>query len=1220
MALAAPHSSWSLPVVKDPGTRREPPRLPMVAGELLVRLRPDFPACAHCLLEKGAGFKSVTGTSVLDQVRLKHGITRMDPVFGGVHAAEQRKTAQQRFASYQPSAIAHQPIEQTYLVRVDPKTDVLAVAADFRRDPNVVSAEPNYIYKAQGTEGSRQRAVGSELETVGSRQRAVGSGAGTAAGSSFSVPGSAFSIASTPPQDSLSRMGEGEGEGDTTTASSLPNDPFLNSSGSWGQDFPDLWGLFQIHAPEAWALSQGEGVIVAVVDTGIDITHPDLAANVWHNTAEIPGNGIDDDGNGFIDDVDGWDFTRTCVTYKGGVCITVKERGPDVNDDLGHGTHVAGTIAAVGDNGIGIIGVAPKATVMAVKGLDQSGSGSSQDLAEALVYAAENGAQVINTSWSGPPSDTIKVAIDYVTQTFDAVVVASVGNDAAPLEQGYYPANLASVIAVGATTHTDEAAPFSNFGGTLDLMAPGGGDPEPTTATSPDQSILSLLAKDSDFGRVCNEVCHDHPDDLGQTCETICEVAPEVIAEDYVRVAGTSFAAPHVSGVAALVRSRHPEFTRAQVQRVLVNTADDLGSAGWDRTFGYGRVNAVRAVAVDDSPVAQIFTPDNNGKLWERDFPFAVRGDAFSPGSALRAWRLSVRGEGQTHAREIAHGSEPVVNGVLATVKLGRLYRLYPGRRYVFELEVEDTTSAIATDSKTFLIPKPLFASIPIPDRFDEGGGDLMISADGTRLKVSHADRTTHDGTDWLFDSITRQLRMLPCGRFLAPDGRHASCFGTIPGIDASGLYDIDHNSSQLLPYEVLPGPMDEHGDRIAFTSADDPLGENPDGSSEVFLYDVSRGLLRQITHGPNLSRNGNEVDELQLSADGQRVVFRSLNELDPTVPAFGPGQAFVSDSLTGVIRQLTNRNDPSRNVERLSLSADGTRLAYQQAAPGTFEGIFLQEVGSGAVEHVLDSSLGFPNIPVLSGDGRILAFNAAADLDPRVGNEDLNFEVFVLDLATREITQVTDTIDGPLGEDAQAVDFRGDVVLIGGEGALNGLHLTPSVIRSVRQRHRNHPPTLDAPTELRAQEGRMLRTVLRASDQDGDPLTFYVERVPVYVPGSGSRLRDLANSQLIDHGDGTADLWFTPQPNETGQYPLRIAVFDEVGGVDIKDVTLIIEDSHPLGDANCDGRLDSQDIAAAVTALFDGTALVRCISADSDGDGTVRANDLVVILRELSG
>ncbi|MBI4517710.1 MAG: hypothetical protein HY699_18035, partial [Deltaproteobacteria bacterium] len=144
---------------EPPGKDRQPSRPPAVAGQLLVRLRSDFPECAHCLVASGRGLTAATGTRVLDQVRLKHGITAMEPVFGGVHAAERRKAAQQRFgakgarggAGTVDRRLSTVDLSQIYLVRVDPKADVLKVAADFRRDPNVVSAEPNYLYSIKST-------------------------------------------------------------------------------------------------------------------------------------------------------------------------------------------------------------------------------------------------------------------------------------------------------------------------------------------------------------------------------------------------------------------------------------------------------------------------------------------------------------------------------------------------------------------------------------------------------------------------------------------------------------------------------------------------------------------------------------------------------------------------------------------------------------------------------------------------------------------------------------------------------------------------------------------------------------------------------------------------------------------------------------------------------------------------------------------------------------
>src|SRR6266704_2797743 len=160
-----------------------------------------------------------------------------------------------------------------------------------------------------------------------------------------------------------------------------PNDPM----------YPQLWGLnnigqtggtvdADIDAPEAWDVQTGsQDVVVAVIDTGVDYNHPDLAANMWTNPGEIPGNGIDDDGNGFIDDVVGWDFVDNDAAPM---------------DMFGHGTHVAGTAAGVGNNGAGVVGMAWGAKIMAVRGLDANGSGYVSGLAQAIEYAAENGADV----------------------------------------------------------------------------------------------------------------------------------------------------------------------------------------------------------------------------------------------------------------------------------------------------------------------------------------------------------------------------------------------------------------------------------------------------------------------------------------------------------------------------------------------------------------------------------------------------------------------------------------------------------------------------------------------------------------------------------------------------------------------------------------------------------------------------------------------------------
>ncbi|MCA9506747.1 MAG: S8 family serine peptidase, partial [Myxococcales bacterium] len=181
--------------------------------------------------------------------------------------------------------------------------------------------------------------------------------------------------------------------------------------GSWGQPYADLWGPDAIRAPEVWPFAQGEGAVVAVVDSGVDQQHPDLAANLWVNPGEdLDGNGrvdptdlngIDDDGNGFIDDLTGFDFANSIDANGDGDFDDPGDvSDADPQDDNGHGTHVAGTAVAVADNGLGIVGIAPRARVMALKGFPASGSASDSVLWRAVLYAAENGATVVNNSWS----------------------------------------------------------------------------------------------------------------------------------------------------------------------------------------------------------------------------------------------------------------------------------------------------------------------------------------------------------------------------------------------------------------------------------------------------------------------------------------------------------------------------------------------------------------------------------------------------------------------------------------------------------------------------------------------------------------------------------------------------------------------------------------------------------------------------------------------------
>jgi subtilisin family serine protease len=238
--------------------------------------------------------------------------------------------------------------------------------------------------------------------------------------------------------------------------------------------FTNLWGLnntgqtggaidADIDAPEAWNITTGSSnVVLAVIDSGVAYNHPDLAGNIWTNNDEVTGNGIDDDGNGYVDDIYGWDF------------IDSDGYPVDLNS---HGTHVAGTIAAMGNNGVGTAGVMWSAKIMAIRFLGVSGWGNTANAAEAIMYAADNGARIINASWGEYDySSTLYNAIDYA-RTKDVLFVAAAGNENNDNDiHPFYPASydLPNIISVAATDYNDNLASFSNYGkNSVDLGAPG---------------------------------------------------------------------------------------------------------------------------------------------------------------------------------------------------------------------------------------------------------------------------------------------------------------------------------------------------------------------------------------------------------------------------------------------------------------------------------------------------------------------------------------------------------------------------------------------------------------------------------------------------------------------------------------------------------------------------------------------------------------------------
>lgn len=292
---------------------------------------------------------------------------------------------------------------------------------------------------------------------------------------------------------------------EVAAATATVNDPY----------FSDQWGAHRINVVDSWDVTTGATVVVAVLDTGVETGHPDLAGHI------LPG----------------WDFVND---------------DDDVEDDNGHGTAMAGLVAATADNAIGIAGVAPSSMLLPIKVLDHTAWGFHSDIAAGIVYAVDHGAHVINLSLGGPSgSATFQSAVDYA-RAHDVVVIASAGNDGGSAPS--YPAANSGVVAIAATNASNDRAWFSNYGSWITLAAPG-------------VNLYTTL-----WGG------------------------------DYVSVTGTSGAAAIASGAFALLRAAHPEMTAQAAIDAMTASTDDIGANGWDPNFGFGLIDADAAINGGGAP------------------------------------------------------------------------------------------------------------------------------------------------------------------------------------------------------------------------------------------------------------------------------------------------------------------------------------------------------------------------------------------------------------------------------------------------------------------------------------------------------------------------------------------------------------------------------------------------------------------------------------------
>ncbi|MGY3087195.1 thermitase [Hymenobacter sp. UYAg731] len=328
-----------------------------------------------------------------------------------------------------------------------------------------------------------------------------------------------------------------------------------------------------IRMEAAWGITRGDSsVTVAIVDSGCKLDHPEFAGRIWRNRHEIAGNSIDDDKNGFVDDVKGWNFVSNTN---------------NPTDDYGHGTNIASIIGATGNNNVGYAGMNWGCKLMVCKGLDAQNNGFYSWWTSGIYYAVDNGARVINMSLAGTStSQSMQDAITYANQ-HGVVVVVSMGNNNSVVN---YPAGLTGVISVGATNPDDSRAnPFSwsatsgsSYGGHISVVAPG-------------NYIFGL----------------DYQSNINYN----------------IFWSGTSQATPQVVGLASLLLTLRPLLTPDQVKAIIQSTADDQvgppteDAAGWDQYFGYGRINALRALA-------SVLTPSQASKKFGFElFPNPARRD-----------------------------------------------------------------------------------------------------------------------------------------------------------------------------------------------------------------------------------------------------------------------------------------------------------------------------------------------------------------------------------------------------------------------------------------------------------------------------------------------------------------------------------------------------------------------------------------------------------------
>lgn len=443
----------------------------------------------------------------------------------------------------------------------------------------------------------------------------------------------------------------------------IPNDSLFDAA----------WWLSVISAPQAWDVTHGDSsIVIGVIDTGTDYLHPDLIANLWHNWADADSDGVDDDNNGFIDDVIGWDFVDAPAFPTAGDYLV---RDNDPMDEHGHGTFVGGIACAVTDNETCFPSIGYNCKLMCLRAGNIRGEIEEDDAAAAILYGAANGASVINMSFGDIVASPLLREACRIAYAQGVVITASAGNGNS--NAIHYPSGFPEVISVGATNIVDQRASFSNYGPAVDVLAPGA-------------DIESLI-----LGGDCGEWAYPN---------------------------GTSYAAPMVGATAALLLSVNSSLTPADVLDIVKASADDLGQQGWDSTTTNGRLNVRRAVemaAFGSDVVARITSPINDagvtadftlfGEAWGADFDsFFVR---VGLGENPEAWDLIAAGHERHYGDALGIVEPPAADTVVIVQLEARGHEGVYSVDHV-HLYVQRTPPAIDSMKVTRMLDRDTYADL----------------------------------------------------------------------------------------------------------------------------------------------------------------------------------------------------------------------------------------------------------------------------------------------------------------------------------------------------------------------------------------------------------------------------------------------------------------------------------------------------------------------------